>query len=140
MPSLWAFAKLVNNRSRNSISSLPRCSEIGCRGRTDIISVTFRALLYLIQSISSVSWFESQLAAFAVAINKTGLATLACRKLEKIVSGKKILLMFFIAGIACLSGTLIPVHIAFIPILIPPLLLLFNELKADRRQAASLRQ
>ena len=76
------------------------------------------------------------LGAFAVAINRTGLATLACRKLEKIVSGKKILLMFFIAGIACLSGTLIPVHIAFIPILIPPLLLLFNELKADRRQAA----
>ena len=73
------------------------------------------------------------LGAFAVAINRTGLATLACRKLEKIVSGKKILLMFFIAGIACLSGTLIPVHIAFIPILIPPLLLLFNELKADRR-------
>ena len=31
------------------------------------------------------------LGAFAVAINRTGLATLACRKLEKIVSGKKIL-------------------------------------------------
>lgn len=76
------------------------------------------------------------LGTFAVAINKTGLATLACRKLEAIVKGRKIFLMFLIAGIACLSGTLIPVHIAFIPILIPPLLVLFNELKADRRQVA----
>jgi len=30
----------------------------------------------------------------------------------------------------------VPVHIAFIPILIPPLLTLFNELKVDRRAAA----
>lgn len=76
------------------------------------------------------------LGAFAVAINQTGLASLACKKLEKIVGDGKILLMFLIAGIACLSGTLIPVHIAFIPILIPPLLALFNELKTDRRQVA----
>lgn len=76
------------------------------------------------------------LGAFAVAINRTGITMIACRKIAEIVKGKKILLMFILVLIACVSGTLIPVHIAFIPILIPPLLCLFNSLKADRRQAA----
>lgn len=76
------------------------------------------------------------LGAFAVAINKTGLTMMACRKITGIVKGKKILLMFILALIACISGTIIPVHIAFIPILIPPLLCLFNAMKADRRQVA----
>ncbi|MFD2830885.1 Na+/H+ antiporter family protein [Corticicoccus populi] len=38
--------------------------------------------------------------------------------------------------ISMLSQNLIPVHIAFIPILIPPLLSLFNELQMDRRLIA----
>src|SRR5699024_3378160 len=42
-----------------------------------------------------------------------------------------------LAGIACLSQNVIPVHIAFIPILIPPLLILFDKLKLDRRAVAS---
>ncbi|MEQ5802260.1 Na+/H+ antiporter NhaC family protein [Halomonas sp. H10-9-1] len=35
-----------------------------------------------------------------------------------------------------ISGTLIPVHIAFIPILVPPLLLVMNHLDLDRRAVA----
>lgn len=35
-----------------------------------------------------------------------------------------------------MSQNIIPVHIAFIPIIIPPLLSLFNELKIDRRLLA----
>lgn len=38
-------------------------------------------------------------------------------------------LALLIAALACCSQNLIPVHIAFIPILIPPLLKLMNELK-----------
>lgn len=76
------------------------------------------------------------LGTFAVAINKTGLASVACKKIAVMVGGRKIMLMFLLAFIACLSGTVIPVHIAFIPILIPPLLFLLNKLKADRRQVA----
>src|SRR5574344_1552269 len=37
---------------------------------------------------------------------------------------------------AILSQNLIPVHIAFIPILIPPLLSVMNKLKIDRRAVA----
>jgi predicted histidine transporter YuiF (NhaC family) len=76
------------------------------------------------------------LGTFAVAINKTGIAGIACKKIAKVVGSKRMVLLFIIAGIACLSQNLIPVHIAFIPILIPPLLHLFNELKIDRRQVA----
>lgn len=39
-------------------------------------------------------------------------------------------------GVACLSQNLVPEHIAFIPIMIPPMLTLFNKLKLDRRAAA----
>lgn len=46
------------------------------------------------------------------------------------------MLLFILAGIAVLSQNLIPVHIAFIPILIPPLLHVMNKLKLDRRAAS----
>ncbi len=76
------------------------------------------------------------LGTFAVAINKTGLANVACMRIAKVVKGRKMILIFLLAGIACLSQNLVPVHIAFIPILIPPLLYLFNQLGVDRRQVA----
>lgn len=76
------------------------------------------------------------LGALAVAISKTGLASLLSIKLTKVVKDKRHMLLLIIAGVACLSQNLIPVHIAFIPILIPPLLSLFNRLKQDRRAVA----
>ncbi|UTH14411.1 Na+/H+ antiporter family protein [Macrococcus equipercicus] len=48
----------------------------------------------------------------------------------------KIVIIFSLTLLACMSQNLIPVHIAFIPIIIPPLLSLFNELKMDRRMIA----
>ena len=43
-----------------------------------------------------------------------------------------------VAAFSVSSQNLIPVHIAFIPILIPPLLMLFNHLKIDRRAVACI--
>lgn len=76
------------------------------------------------------------LGALAVAVSKTGLASILARKISKIVNDKKIIFILFIAFIACFSQNLIPVHIAFIPILIPSLLKLMNKLKIDRRAVA----
>lgn len=76
------------------------------------------------------------LGTLAVAINQTGLAGMMSKKIAKIVSGRKFILLFLIAFITCFSQNLIPVHIAFIPILIPPLLKLMNKLKLDRRGMA----
>lgn len=76
------------------------------------------------------------LGVLAVAISNSGLAEVASRKITKIVGSKKTVFVFFIAFIACFSQNLIPVHIAFIPILIPPLLMLMNKMKLDRRAVA----
>ncbi|MEW8957157.1 Na+/H+ antiporter family protein [Clostridium sp.] len=76
------------------------------------------------------------LGALAVAVNKTGLSTIFARKMANIVRGKKIVFVLIIAFITCFSQNLIPVHIAFIPILIPALIPLMNKLKVDRRAVA----
>lgn len=44
----------------------------------------------------------------------------------------KILILFIILTMACFSQNLIPVHIAFIPILIPALLKVLTELKVSQ--------
>ncbi|MGX4599113.1 Na+/H+ antiporter family protein [Faecalimicrobium sp. JNUCC 81] len=76
------------------------------------------------------------LGALAIAVSKTGLASILARKISKVVKGKKLTLILLIAFISCFSQNLIPVHIAFIPILIPSLLKLMNKLKIDRRAVA----
>ena len=76
------------------------------------------------------------LGTLAVAINSTGVTSIVSKKIASIVNGKKKVLLLVIAFFACFSQNLIPVHIAFIPILIPPLLKLMNELKLDRRAMA----
>lgn len=48
----------------------------------------------------------------------------------------KVIILISLIIISCMSQNIIPVHIAFIPIIIPPLLSLFNELKIDRRLLA----
>lgn len=76
------------------------------------------------------------LGTLAVAIGRSGLADIAARKITKIVGNKKAAFVFLIAFVSCFSQNLIPVHIAFIPILIPPLLVVMNHMKLDRRAVA----
>ncbi len=76
------------------------------------------------------------LGTFATAIATSGLADMFSRKLSKVMGRNGKIVLLIIAGIGCFSQNLVPVHIAFIPILIPPMLSLFNELKIDRRAAA----
>lgn len=76
------------------------------------------------------------LGAMAVAISHTGIADFLVRAMSKAFSGKKKLFVLIIAIISCFSQNLIPVHIAFIPILIPPLLGFMNKMKIDRRGVA----
>lgn len=74
---------------------------------------------------------------FAVMIGLSGITTILVNFMLKVFGEKKTWLALTIAGIACLSQNVIPVHIAFIPILIPPLLNLFDRIKLDRRAVAS---
>lgn len=76
------------------------------------------------------------LGAFAASMTHTGLAPILSMKIANAIKSKKYMLIFILTGIAILSQNLIPVHIAFIPILVPPLLAVMNELKIDRRAVA----
>lgn len=76
------------------------------------------------------------LGAVAAAISRTNLTAYLVKTVSKALSQKKFVLVLSLAVISCFSQNLIPIHIAFIPILIPPLLVLFNKLKIDRRSIA----
>jgi putative amino acid transporter len=87
------------------------------------------------------------LGGFAIAISATGLPTLLVEWILKVVGKNgeakaktysKALIVLLILLMACFSQNLIPIHIAFIPILIPPMLKVLNELKIDRRLIASV--
>ncbi|SIS48870.1 Na+/H+ antiporter family protein [Salimicrobium flavidum] len=77
------------------------------------------------------------LGAFAAAISFSGITTLLVQTLLRVLKDKKIWLVFIIAAVASLSQNVVPVHIAFIPILIPPLLHMFDQMKLDRRAVAA---
>ena len=76
------------------------------------------------------------LGTFATTIATTGLANIMSNKISKIMKYPISIILLILAGIACLSQNLIPIHIAFIPILIPPLLVIMNKLQIDRRAIA----
>ncbi|MDI4498223.1 TRAP transporter large permease subunit [Moraxella nonliquefaciens] len=78
------------------------------------------------------------LGAFAMAIAHSGVPKALADKAILMVKhakhgGVKWVIFGVIVLLACLSQNLIPIHIAFILLLIPPLLTVFNELKLDRR-------
>ncbi|WP_018932553.1 Na+/H+ antiporter family protein [Gracilibacillus lacisalsi] len=77
------------------------------------------------------------LGVFAAMISYTGITSILVRSLIKVLTGKKTMLVLAIAGIASFSQNAVPVHIAFIPILIPPLLKLFDQMQLDRRAVAT---
>ncbi|MDO4223678.1 MAG: Na+/H+ antiporter NhaC family protein [Acinetobacter sp.] len=85
------------------------------------------------------------LGAFALALAKSGLPDLMAykivQKLQKDATtaqvGKvKYLILGSLLLAAVLSQNVIPVHIAFIPVLVPPLLMAMNRLNLDRRAVA----
>lgn len=76
------------------------------------------------------------LGVMAAAMTHTGLAEILSIKISKFIKNNKYFLILILVIISILSQNLIPVHIAFIPILIPPLLGLMNKLNLDRRAVA----
>lgn len=76
------------------------------------------------------------LGTFAAALAQTGLASMLAGFIASAVKERKWILLLTLVICACVSGTIIPIHIAYIPVLIPPLLAMMNRMKMDRRQAA----
>ena len=76
------------------------------------------------------------LGAFAATMAHSGFTDVISNKITKFVSGNKYILLAILALIAMASQNIIPIHIAFIPIIIPPLLSVMNDIKIDRRAVA----
>lgn len=96
-----------------------------------------------IQGGAGIALSYAMLGAFAMAIAHSGVPkAMADKVIVSVKNAKGGGIKWAVFGIivlfACLSQNLIPIHIAFILLLIPPLLTVFNELKVDRRLVACL--
>ncbi len=100
------------------------------------ITESFNAMIDGMKGNLNIALSYILLGALAVAIAKSNLIKVALSKLIGLMNYKRSTFCFLIAFIACFSQNLVPVHIAFIPILIPPLLHLMNRLELDRRALA----
>src|SRR5690625_1684242 len=77
------------------------------------------------------------LGVLAVMIARSGITGFLIRRALPFMQGRRGIVLFTLAALASLSQNVVPIHIAFIPILIPPLLTVFNRMKVDRRAIAS---
>ncbi|GAA7789461.1 Na+/H+ antiporter family protein [Helicobacter pylori] len=100
------------------------------------ITESFNAMIDGMKGNLNIALSYILLGALAVAIAKSNLIKVALSKLIGLMNYKRSTFCFLIAFIACFSQNLVPVHIAFIPILIPSLLHLMNRLELDRRAVA----
>ncbi|GAA8744399.1 Na+/H+ antiporter family protein [Helicobacter pylori] len=100
------------------------------------LAESFNAMIDGMKGNLNIALSYILLGALAVAIAKSNLIKVALSKLIGLMDYKRSTFCFLIAFIACFSQNLVPVHIAFIPILIPPLLHLMNRLELDRRAVA----
>ena len=76
------------------------------------------------------------LGAFAATMSHSGFTDVISDKISNFVSNNKFLLLSFLTIISMASQNLVPIHIAFIPIIIPPLLKIMNKMDLDRRSVA----
>lgn len=93
---------------------------------------------------ATVALSYAMLGAFAVAISRSGLAHALADRVLALVGRQdgngggalKWGLVTLLLGVAIASQNILPIHIAFIPLLVPPLLYVMTRLQIDRRLVA----
>src|SRR5699024_3252349 len=93
---------------------------------------------------ATVALSYALLGAFAVAIGKSGVADALAHKVLALIGQQdprqatavKALLIGVLLCAAIASQNVLPIHIAFIPLLVPPLLYVMDKLALDRRLVA----
>ena len=125
-----------------------------------VISSLFGGLLAKMTGVATMAAFSkglshgaqlafnyAMLGAFSIAISRSGVTELLAKMLFKrlnkeLTPGKLIAFKYTLLAILALaaisSQNIIPVHIAFIPVLIPPLLGVFQKINLDRRAVACI--
>lgn len=108
---------------------------------TDIVSVFGKNIV----DGAEVALSYALLGGFAALISYSGITDYLVNKIINAIHAEnskmsrikvKVIIIGALLIMSVMSQNLIPVHIAFIPIVIPPLISLFNELNIDRRQIA----
>ena len=106
---------------------------------TDIVTVFGKNIV----DGAEVALSYALLGGFAALISYSGITDYLVLKIIKAIRAEnskmsrvkvKVIIMIALLVLSIMSQNVIPVHIAFIPIVIPPLISLFNELNIDRRQ------
>ncbi|MER1999820.1 MAG: Na+/H+ antiporter NhaC family protein [Lysinibacillus sp.] len=87
------------------------------------------------------------LGGFALAISRTGIPEVIVAAILRLVAREgdsqkkglaKALIFLVLFAMAIMSQNLIPVHIAFIPLIVPPMIKVLNMLEIDRRLIATI--
>lgn len=109
------------------------------------LEATMKAFQTGLSNGANIALSYALLGAFAVAIAHSGLPQLLANKAIALLNrnqhsgaGVKWGILLTILVLSILSQNVIPIHIAFIPLVIPPLLLIFNRLQIDRRLIATV--
>jgi len=100
------------------------------------IGIPGNALLSGMAGMNNIALAYVLLGALAYALQMSGLATRFANVLNRLFGKTGWLFLIVLAIISSFSQNIIPIHIAFVPILVPPLLLMMNKLRIDRRAAA----
>lgn len=98
-----------------------------------------------LQGGAQIALSYALLGAFAVAISKSGIPHILADKVASLISDRRderkvelirygLITVMALAAIS--SQNIVPIHIAFIPLLVPPLLYVMAELQMDRRLVA----
>jgi predicted histidine transporter YuiF (NhaC family) len=96
---------------------------------------------------ATIALSYAMLGAFAAAVSRSGITDLIASSVIRRINAKdssasraglKYLILIALVLVTMSSQNVVPVHIAFIPILIPPLLGAFAKLKLDRRLIACI--
>lgn len=96
---------------------------------------------------ASIALSYALLGGFAIAISKTGIPEILVATILKVIKRDgdtertglaKTFILLTLLFMAIFSQNLIPIHIAFIPLLVPPIIHVMNLLKLDRRLIASV--
>lgn len=94
---------------------------------------------------ATIALSYAMLGGFAVAISQTGIPQLLVNGMLRMMKRDgetnrqtlgKVLVILILLTMAIFSQNLIPIHIAFIPLLVPPILHVLNMLEIDRRLIA----
>lgn len=94
---------------------------------------------------ATIALSYAMLGGFAVAISKTGIPEILVNEMLRLMKKDgesnrkglvKVLIVLILLMMAIFSQNAIPIHIAFIPLLVPPILHVLNMLEIDRRLIA----